>query len=240
MENRISIQLPSKCKVYSDIDPSSISIRVLKGRDEKLIAEMTHDNLDRKFTAILKNVLVGIDPIKLTLGDRKFVLLWLAINSYSRMFPVELICDECLQKITIDVDLSTFEVNELPEDFEQPYKIKLSDDSELYLKLLTIEDELKVVDYERGGKNGWIYRYALSIVDESKSESDKVNLLEDLNVNDLALIRAFHEKYDHGPVMESSYNCPKCGGSGQVAVPFRIEMVFPYGQTLKRNFGKAV
>jgi len=239
-ENFIPIVLPSKCKVYDEVDASQIAIRVLKGKDEKLIAETTHDNIDRKFVAILKNVLRGIDPVKLTLGDRKFVLLWLAINSYNKEFPVELICDICLKKISVNVDLSTFEVNELPDEYVQPYEVKLTDGRKIYLRLFTVEDELRVADYEKNGSTGWILRYALSVVDKEKSLSDNVALLEDMNVGDLALVRAFHEKYDHGPVMETSYVCPTCGGNGKVAVPFRIEMVFPYGAALKKHFGKAV
>jgi len=239
-ENYIPVQLPSKCKVYKDVDSSQVAIRVLKGKDEKLIAEMTYDNLDSKFNAILKNVLKGVAPEKLTLGDRKFVLVWLAINSYGKTFPIELTCEHCLRKIMNEVDLSSFEVNELPEDYEQPYKVTLSDGKEIYLRLLTVEDEIKVVAYEKTGANGWLFRYALSVVDQQLSENQKVMMLEDMDVNDVAMVRAFHEEFDHGPVMEAPYKCPKCGGAGRVAVPFRIEMVFPYGPALKKHFRKTV
>lgn len=239
-ENFIPLKLPSKCKTYVDVDASQVAIRVLKGKDEKLIAEMTFDNLDRKFVVVLRNVMKGIDPAKLTLGDRKFVLVWLAINSYSKDFTIEAVCEHCLQKITTTIDLSTFEVNELPDGYKQPYTVKLKDGSDVNLRLLTVEDELKVVEHEKSGANGWLYRYALSIEDSTKSLAEKLMFLEDLNVNELATIRVFHEKYDHGPVMEAKYECPKCGGTGLTAVPFRIEMVFPYGKTLRSNFGATV
>ena len=235
----VPLKLPSKCKVYDGVDPSQLEIRVLKGKDEKLIAEMTYDNLEEKFLVVLRNVIKGIDPIKLTLGDRKFVLVWLGINSYSKDFPVDVICDTCLQKITVNVDLAQFEVKELPDDFVQPYEVNLSE-GKVYLRLLTVEDEIKVANYEKSGANSWLYRYALTIVDPEKSTADKVNMLEEMEAKDLAKIRAFHEKFDHGPIMEADYICPKCGGRGRMAVPFRIEMVFPYGRTLKEHFGKTV
>jgi hypothetical protein len=236
-ENYIPVKLPSKCKVYEGVDPSQVTIRVLKGKDEKLIAEMTYENLDRKFNTVLKSVLKGVAPEKLTLGDRKFVLVWLAINSYGKLFPIELVCEHCVRKIMTEVDLSGFEVNELPDDYQQPYKLTLSDGKDIYVRLLTVEDELKVVDFEKTGANGWLFRYALGIVDQQLSDNQKVLMLEDMNVVDVAKVRAFHEEFDHGPVMEAPYKCGKCGGEGRVAVPFRIEMVFPYGPALKKHFG---
>jgi len=238
-QNYTPLALPSKFKTYDNVDPTAVKIRVLKGKDEKLIAEITYDNIDRKFLDLMTKVIIGMDVKKMTLGDRRFIMVWLAINSYSKDFPVEFICQVCLQKIEYVVDLAKFEVLELPDDFHQPYTLTLSSGSTINVRLLTIEDEIKVADFEKAGHNSWLYRYALSIVNDKKV-LDNMEFLEALDVRDVAKIRAFQEKYDHGPVMSSVYECSKCGGNGKIAVPFRLEMLFPYGYALKRAFADGV
>lgn len=238
-ETRFKVNLPSRCKVY-DVDPASITIRTLKGKDEKIIAEITSDNLVLKMNQLLENVLEGIDPRKLTLGDRQYLLLWLATNSYGKDYPVEVVCEGCGQLISVTVDLSKLEVEYLPEDYSEPYEVQLSDGKSVYLRLFRVEDEMDILEWESQGKNSWLYRYALTLVDESKNIIEKMKFLEDLEAKDLAKIRAFHEKFDHGPIMESKYECPYCGFKGVMAVPFRIEMVFPIGPTLRRNFAEGV
>ena len=240
-ETRVDLKgkLPSRHLVY-DVDPAAISIRVLKGKDEKLIAEMTYENSARKLLSVLKNVLAGIDPEKLTLGDEKYIMLWLTINSYTPVTPLEFVCEGCMQKIQRDINLSELEVKELPEGFKEPYPVKLSEGTVVNLRLLRTGDEIKILDYEKKDSSAWLYRYALSIVDDKVNIVDKVQMLENMNACDLALIRAFHEKYDHGPIMESKYECPKCGFEGVVTVPFRLELFFPFGNTLKATFGNRV
>jgi len=239
-ENYKPIQLPSKCLVYKDVDPTKVQIRTFKGKDEKLIAEITYDNFERKALVVMRNVLQGIEPDKLTVGDRLYVLVWEAINSYTKDYDVEHTCNDCFERITSTIDLSTLEVVELPEDFKEPYPLKLSNGDIVNLRLFRVEDEIKIADYEKADKASWLYRFATAIVDDSKGIWDRVAYLENMESKDLASIRAFHNKFVHGPKMESPYICPKCGGAGRTPVPFRLEMLFPYGKTLERYFGNAV
>jgi len=221
-EHYISVNLPSKCKTYEGVDPKGIAIRTLKGKDEKIIAEMTTSNFEKKLLEVFKNVVKGIDPSRLTTGDASYLMVWLAINSYSDEFGIELVCKECIQKIRVVIKLSQLEVKELPDDFEQPYVIELSDGKKLSLRLLTIEDEIAAVEYESKGKNAYLYRLALSIVDKDMDIVQKERFLEDLDVKDLAKIKEFHDKFYHGPSFLTSYICPKCGAEGKVTVPFRF------------------
>lgn len=240
-EKWVPLVLPSKCLVYKDVDPAKLQIRALKGKDEKLIAEISGDNFEKKFLALLRNVLQGIDPEKLTIGDRLFITIWEAMNSYSNLFNLKHECEHCWQTSEIEIDLTKFEVVELPDTFKQPYEIKLPNKGEIVkVNLLTIADVIKVDEMAKTGQNVWLYRQALALEMPGKSVFEKIEYLENLDASDLALIRVFHDKYFHGPKMESKYECPKCGGAGLVPVPFRIEMLFPYGQTLTRNFGNSI
>jgi len=239
-EKYFKIKLPSGCKIYKDVDPTAIEIRTFKGKDEKLISEISSENFEKKFVSVLKQVLKGIEPEQLTIGDELHLALWEAINSYSKDFFVSHECEHCYQKIETTVDLSKFEVIELEEGFEEPKEVKLPESGEVVkLNLLRVSDILKVDEIIKMGKNIWLYRYALSIVDD-RGIWDKVEYLENMESKDLMHIRAFHDKYMHGPKMESKYECPKCGGAGLLPVPFRLEMLLPYGKKLERYIGDAV
>ena len=36
------------------------------------------------------------------------------------------------------------------------------------------------------------------------------------------------------------YECPKCGGVGIMPVPFRLEMLLPFGEKLERYTGDTI
>lgn len=234
------LDLPSKFLVYEGVAPGSVKVGLLRGKHEKVIAEISADNYDKKLLQVLADVIEGIPVNSLTLGDRKFIQLWLAINSYSKDFPIKFNCESCGSKLEAIVDLATIPVVELPSDFKEPYSVQLSDGKEIFLRLLRVEDELRVGEAEKSGQNVWLYRYSRSIVDNNLSALQKVQFMEELPAIDVARIRAFHDKYDHGPVMETHYECDKCGGDGVMPVPFRLEMLFPIGSTLKRCYGATV
>jgi hypothetical protein len=237
---RDSLQLPSKGKVYQ-VPLESITVRSLKGGDEKLLSDLTLDNLEKKYLLLLKNriknglpVVSGIEPEKLTLGDRLYILLWLRIQSYSAIFKAELVCQYCFEKIKVDIDLQKIEEKTLDENFKEPYEIVLKDGSKVNLRLFRIEDEIKVAEREKkdGTEKTYLYKLALSIVDD-KSIPERIDYLENLDVKDLSLIKKFHEDFDHGPkINEVAYDCPKCKEAGQLALPFRPQFLIPSGSEI--------
>ena len=238
MENYVEVELPSKGRLYEGIE--KVQIRTFIGRDEKLLAEMSTDNFDKKFSKVLKGVLTGVDPNKLTVGDRLYLALWETINSYSKDFSVEYECEHCWEKSPYSVDLSKLEVIELDKDFNEPYEVRLPGSGELIkLRLLRVEDMAKIHDLGKLGKNVWLYRYALSLVNE-QGIWDNVDYLEKLGSKDLMIIRGFQDEFYHGPKMECAYECPKCGGTGIMPVPFRLEMLLPYGERLAEYIGDAI
>lgn len=236
--DKVQLTLPSKCLTYDGIKPETLFIRTLKGRDEKLIAELSKDNYEKKFTQLLSGCIEGIDASRLTLGDRKYVMLWLAINSYGKMHPIEFPCENCLSNLKLDVDLTTMQIKELPDSLKLPHEITLSDGSVIKVRLLTVADEIKLAEFEKSGANTWAYRWALTIVSDEPFV-EKVAMFENMETKDIAKIRAFHETYIHGPILETKYECEKCGVDGVTTIPFRFELFFPYGEKLTRFFGEA-
>ena len=234
MDRYVTVMLPSRGLPYEH-GRGEVEIRTMKGEDEKVLAELSVDNFDKKSAELLNRCVKGGNVIDFTIGDRLFLLIWQAINSYSPLYPVDLVCPQCFQKIMVDVDLSKLEVIYLPEDYKQPYPVQLSD-REIKLRLLTVRDEIAINEYGVTGQSTWLYRFAITIVSDSSVE-DKVKMLEQMGTKDLSLIRAFHEKFVHGLDMNYKYQCPKCLGGDTLIVPFRLEMFLPTGTLVARASG---
>jgi len=231
------LNLPSKCRVYPNVEPGSITVRAYQGKDEVYLSQINSTNLERNYFELLKDLVHGVDPELLTLGDRLYLIIWECINSYTNTIPVQLICPECIEEIEVSVDLSALSVTHLPDDFQQPYEVTLpKTGKKLLLRLLNVKDDLAVERYSLKNDDGMLYRYARSVV----TEDDILQVLEQvrqMHAKDFTAIRAFHEKFYHGPDMETLLPCPKCGEEITVDVPFRSNFFFPDGEALRKSFG---
>jgi len=223
----VVVSLPSKCLTYQGTDPDKIYLRPFNGLDEQNIAEINFDNLPKKFLEIIKSVVKGVDAKQLTSGDVKFIMLWEAINSYTNLYPLKFVCENCLQDIEVEIDLAKLEKVELSNDYTEPCIVQLSTGEKVGIRLLTISDEIEAFNFAKRSGSAYLYSYALSLVNE-KDPLARLKLLEGMNTKDLNEIKKFHTKYEHGPNMESSYTCPECGGEGKVEVPFRIQELFSF------------
>jgi hypothetical protein len=239
-ENYLPISLPSKCLPYENIDSSKVLIRPYQGADEILLSQITPLNLESKFLCVLKNVLQGIDPERLTLGDRFYIILWEFINSYTNIISLTTLCSHCLKEVEFSVDLSVLDVTYLPDSYKQPYSVILSDGSKVKLKLLSVKDVIETEKYSKiDSENDFLYEYAGSIVDD-RGLPERVTWLSTLKARDLALIRTFQEKFIHGPNMVTKVTCPKCREEEELIVPFWFEYFFPKGKILVNAFGARI
>lgn len=217
----VPIKLPSKCLTYLDTDPDNIRIRPFRGEDEQLVAEFGLEN-KKKVLELLNNILQGIDPKLLTAGDLMYILIWEGINSYSNLYPLRLTCSDCLQTVDVNIDLGQLDSKELPDDYIEPQELILSK-QKVQVKLLTLADDIEITKWIEAGKEMYLYTFARSLVCEGLDTMGALEILKNLDTKDLKTIRDFHEKYIHGPDLNSSYVCPKCDSEGKVIVPFRLE-----------------
>jgi hypothetical protein len=230
----ICTDLPSKGLVYNT-KLENIKVRTLKGKDEKVLAEMSMDNVEKKYAELLRSVVSGIDANSLTLGDRAWLLVWERINSYSAKFPVVITCECCFQKVALEINLADLDVVYLPDTFKEPYPIKLENNETVNLRLFRVSDEIKLIDLMKksGAGNAYMYHWALSIVDDEKDIPTKINYLENLDSRDLMKIKDFHKTFEHGPKLNNcSYVCPKCGGEGHMTLPFRPDFLIPSSEDI--------
>lgn len=240
MNTFLPISLPSKCLPYEGIDEEDITIRAYTAKDEIYLAEINPINLESKYLLVLKEVIHGIDPKLLTLGDRLYIMIWECINSYSPTIRLSTVCSHCLNDIDISIDLRKLNQIDLPDTFHQPYSVKLSGEGkEIALRLLTIKDEIEIERFEKKHRDAHLYRYARSIV----SDTNVLSILEEIakmSARDLAIIRTFHEKFYHGPDLNTSFTCPKCGEEDDITIPFRLDFLYPYGEALTNAFGEGI
>ena len=228
------LELPSRLIPYKADGVTLVEVRMLKGRDEKLIGEFTLNNFEKKFKLLLDNVIRGIDPAKLTIGDRFFVLMWLAMNCYSNVYPIQLICEHCFRKTdNYEINLGELEKLSLPEDYVEPYAVTLTNGDVVNLRQFTVQDQINYVDFtaQREGKDDILFKLAQGLVDDNDM-GKRIEYLEEMSTKDLGLIRAFYETFAHGVKLETGYTCPKCGGAGITPVPFRLDLLLPAGKTV--------
>lgn len=239
LENYHNISLPSRCIPYEGVSPGNVLARPYLGRDEIYLAEITPDNLDQKYLQIMNGAIRGLDPEQMTIGDRDYFILWEYIRSYSKFLGMELICLNCGNQIEIQVDLSELDVIQLPEDFKQPYTVTLPSGTEVQLRLLTVRDEIDAEDFAQKSNESLVFRCARSVT-EPGGIVEKMERLKSLPASDMATIRAFHDRFYHGPNMHTKFICPRCKKEDETEVPFRFEFIFPRGKTLAGAFGKRI
>lgn len=236
-DNFVPINLPSRCLTYPGLHPEDIKARAYQGSEEELLSQINPINLERNYLEVMKRVIQGIDPIKLTLGDRLYFIVWECINSYMDVIQVKTVCSHCLQEVEIPVDLKELKVINLPEDFKEPREVPLPGGEKIKLRLLTVEDEIEIEEYQKKHGSSHNYRYARSIVSE-KDILEMLDKVEKMSAKDKATLRAFQEKFYHGPDLYHKYTCPKCKEEDEVEVPFRFDFLFPTGETLTKTFGE--
>lgn len=253
-EGYTHINLPSRCLTYDNVKPEEIGIRDILVRDEKIVTSSNYANLEKKFLVLLERVTIGLDINSLTLGDRMYLTVWLAVNSQDKNYDMSFDCGMCGQAMKLTVDLSERDVVKLSKDFKQPYPVTLSNGDTVNLRLFTVKDEVAIANYEEQLRtviknpntdlenegDVWTYRYALSIVDDDKNIIDKQKYIEGLKTSDFAKIRVFQEKFYHGMDFSIKYICPVCRKGGTVELPFSMQLLFPSSDRLLAKYGDAI
>jgi len=235
MADFLPISLPSRCVTYKDengnpVDPNNVKARPYQGSDEIYLTQINPINLEKNYLEVLKSILLGVDPLQLTLGDRMYLILWEYVNSYSRTMRLKTVCAHCLSDILVTVDLGNLENVELSEEYKGPHKVKLPVSGEkINLRLLTVGDEIEIEKYSRKHrKTSMLYRYARTMVDEV-DVIDRVDRLSTMAAKDLMKIMSFQDEFFHGPEMKTVFTCPKedCGEEDVLDIPFRLDFFFP-------------
>ncbi len=240
IENFLPINLPSKCLPYDGVKPEDVMVRAYQGKDEIFLAEINPINLEQKYLQVLKNVLRGVNPENLTLGDRYYIMVWEYAKSYSNDLVVKLKCTHCLKDVEAIINLGELNVVSLPDNFKQPCeRILPVSGKKVMLRLFTVKDEIEANKYEEHNDDGLLYRCARMMV-SNDDILQRIDELKGMAAKDVAAIRAFQHEFDHGPDMNTTFKCPSCGEVDNIKVPFRFEDIFPDGEALTSIIGKRI
>lgn len=218
-------------KVYFDLDlPSAgrlyktegVKIRQLVAGDEKFLQDLSAMDFDVRMNLLLKNgVLQGIEPEELSIGDRMYIIIWLARNCLSDMVPLQDVCQHCLTPISREVSLGELEIVKLPEAFKEPVSLKLSE-STVKVRLLRVKDLLATAKRAKQGRDDLdVFKMSRTVC--SEDGSDMLEAVSSVSLLDLGKIKAAQVKFFHGVKFEIKVVCETCGGEGILPVPFRLE-----------------
>jgi len=229
----LPVNLPSGCITYK-AEEQDITVRPYNGGDEIILAQINPINLERNFASVLKNVVKGIDPLKLTTGDQLYLIIWEYITSYSDTIKLTEMCSHCLQSVDFIVNLKKdMNIAFLSKEYAEPKEITLPVSKRVVtLRLLTVADSVEVEKMAVKGKNTHLYKLARSIVD-CDDPFLEMERMRKWSAKDVARVRKFHELDTfHGPTSTAKVLCPKCKEEEEVVVPFRLDFFYPTGDAL--------
>ena len=235
---QLPVELPSGCRTYLDVKDEGITVRPYTGEDESILAQINPANIEKNFLVILKRVVSGIDPAKLTIGDRLYLIIWEFINSYAETVNVQAQCSHCMAVGDYVVDLRHLPIKPLNPELEIPTPIILpSSGVTVHLRPLTVGDEVATEKLANSGTDVHLYRYARSFVGQDDAVKQMMEM-KSWPAKDVAKIRHYHDTTtNHGPVTTVKMSCPHCGEEEEVVIPFRFDFFYPEGEALGACFG---
>lgn len=146
-----TVTLPSKGLLYKEADiPADITLRGMTTKEEKILYASQGGDV---FQKILSNCIIepeGIDVKNLISADEMFLIMQLRMITYGPKYKVSAKCPYCGAVETYEIDLSDFITEYLPDDFEEPLKVKLPrSGDELDLRILRNKDNEFVEKHAR-------------------------------------------------------------------------------------------
>jgi len=233
-----AVDLPSSGKLGY---PSEIEYRDILVRDEKILSTATGANYEKILNKILKSLLKDqswYDDI--SIYDRDFLLLWIWANNYSTEKTFEVTCPHCKAKDDVVVDVTKITIDEISEDYTNPFIMELSNGETVKLRMVTIGDENIAVDFatkNKGKHDVDDIKFAITMqFDTVLPLSQKLEYMSNnITGRDMGMIRAFHDHFKYGIDDKVSHSCNSCAEVTSFTIPFSLEFFLP---TLRNYFEK--
>lgn len=247
-KGKVAIQetfiLPSKGKCYTNmVVPEQVTLRAMNTMDEKIRMASTSPFISTPM--LIKNCLVGSEADAITTEDLKFfdlifLMYKLRTVTYGPEYKLKgVYCDNCKREEDITVNLDELKVNYLPDDFVEPFNIKLpmSGDT-LGCKLLSARDYEDIQrENERRKSKGmedsdFILNYVQRIVSingETTIPALVENYVQEMHAKDLRTFDIEYNKISNGLGLDMEYSCqcPDCGAEITFNVPLVGEFFRP-------------
>ena len=236
-----AVTLPTNGNLYED-GPVDVILRSMTTQEEKLLYGSTSG--DEKIKAIIKACIVepkDLDINRLVSEDYYFLLLKLRILTYGNEYKIEPVCPYCHHSSNVTVDLDSFPVYLLDDDFSEPIRVELPMSGDvLECKLLRLKDSnaarKQAKKFARGSKLSadeiaYTYRLAkqiLSINGKETNYAEAQQYVQNMHARDSAYMQWKINNYKLGYDMTVDIeSCPNCGEEFEVPMPMSSEFFRP-------------
>jgi hypothetical protein len=235
----VTVTLPSKGLLYHGEIPAEITLRSMTTREEKMMYGSQGDVVAK----LLRNCITSpkdIDINKLLQEDLNFLLLQLREVTFGPDYVIGITCPRCNKKNDYHIDLSQFEINEIEDDFEDPYEVVLprcKDRLEVGVLRKGDYDSLQR-DVRKHSKQFnlpyaevlYTFRAARSIKKINGKPVDQIDArsyVDNLQAMDMRKLWTELNKVNFGVVSKATVTCPDCGEVWEVTVPMTSEFFHP-------------
>lgn len=215
---------------------TEVELKGMTGRDEDLLTNKKKVQDGSAIDELMANCTVRLgETTKVQVGDinrleepdRSSLLLAIRRESYGDEMDAELTCSECKKKWNVQVDLSTIEDKNAPDDYVagEPFDGTLSNGTKVRFRYLTGVTEKKV---SKAGE-ARVTEAMLARLEEVQNvhKNDLRKWLLGLEVKIRAELRALMASKDCGPDFVKKADCPNCETENEFSVQAQASFFFP-------------
>jgi len=239
------VLLPSLGKFYNGDDGPSdgrLSLRVMTGEEEELLATQRFVKSNRVMSMILNNCIgKEYNSDHFLIKDRDFLTIYLRGISYTQDYDVEVKCKECYRQFPTTVDLNMLDKTDCPDNFGPKDLVsKLPRTGFTFQYHLPIFlDQQRILDYKNTKNEKFdasqrkddTMIFGLSVlVDDIEGLTDKLELMQlmkQLPMEDLNYIRNLTNDPPFGVDTEVGMLCPYCAEEFEVPLEMEANFFFP-------------
>jgi len=246
-ETRVPIMetftLPSNGVLYGSEIPKEITLRAMTTMDEKI---RLSSNGMSSIINLLNSCVVSpenFDAGNLKMFDVQYLLYMLRIVTYGSLYNVDVYCSHCDKAVRVGVNLDDLAVNQVPDDFVEPFEIgPLPKSGDIITcKILTMNENInmekeskkilaKYKDYVGDPSFVLSYKYIIDKVNgESIPDYKKQVYVEDMNAMDLRYLDSIYDEMVNNFGLDTVIDteCPTCGIDLHFSMPITEEFFRP-------------
>ena len=202
-------------------------------KDQKALSSTNQQTFTRTLNRVIKSILKEPEWYEeMTIIDRDYLLVWVFVNNFSTKKTIEFNCPDCGNIDKEEWDIRSLDVEELSEDYVEPFKLPLQKGGNVWLRLSRVKDELKAEEFLR--KNDKVEDTLETLIMYQTIDTGmelplkgQIKWIENnLTAKDMAMIREFHNHFNYGINDLIEHECTECGASVYGRFPFRLEEIF--------------
>jgi predicted RNA-binding Zn-ribbon protein involved in translation (DUF1610 family) len=217
----------------------------MTAQDEDILTSRALLKSGKAVSTLMRNCITDrtINVDELLAGDRNAILIGIRITGYGAEYKVQMVCPDCGEKVTKDVDLGSLPIKRFPENAQQvaigknefTYTLPVSKRNVVF-RLMTgaMEQELLQL-LERTRKlhmpdelvTTRLKFQVLSVGNES-DPAQLANVIRTMPARDSRDLRNYIDSVTPGIELKTTFECPACGYLGEgVEVPLGTEFFWP-------------